>query len=66
MTGGEQKEPTSILEAMVDHVYVVDHDFNLLYMNDVMIKTFGQGGVCRENHSLGALRFWFESNMRSC
>jgi two-component system NtrC family sensor kinase len=43
MTGGEQKEPTSILEAMVDHVYVVDHDFNLLYMNDVMIKTFGQG-----------------------
>lgn len=43
MTVGERKEPASVLEAMVDQVYVIDHDFNLIYMNDVMIKNFGQG-----------------------
>jgi len=37
------KRLTSIFEAMVDGVYVIDGDFNVEYINDVMIKAFGQG-----------------------
>jgi two-component system NtrC family sensor kinase len=34
---------TTIFEAMVDGVYIVDDDFNMEYMNNVMIKNFGRG-----------------------
>jgi len=39
----ERKNLTTIFEAMVDGVYIVDNDFNVEHMNDVMIKTFGRG-----------------------
>ena len=38
----ERTDITSIFEAMVDGVYIVDEDFNMEYMNNVMIKHFGQ------------------------
>ncbi|UCG65078.1 MAG: PAS domain S-box protein [Deltaproteobacteria bacterium] len=34
---------TTIFEAMVDGVYIVDDDFNMEYMNNVMVKNFGRG-----------------------
>jgi PAS domain S-box-containing protein len=43
MVDTESKEFTSILEAMVDGVYLVNDDFNVEYMNEVMIKSFGPG-----------------------
>ena len=43
MVERESKKLTSIFEAMVDGVYVVDDDFNVEHMNDVMIKNFGRG-----------------------
>jgi PAS domain S-box-containing protein len=43
MIKNESKRLTSILEAMVDGVYLIDDDFNVEYMNQVMIKSFGQG-----------------------
>jgi len=39
----DRKNLTTIFEAMVDGVYIVDNDFNVEHMNDVMIKTFGRG-----------------------
>jgi len=39
----ERKNLTTIFEAMVDGVYIVDNDFNVEHMNDVMIKNFGRG-----------------------
>ena len=39
----ESKKFASIFEAMVDGVYVIDDDFNVEYMNDEMMKNFGQG-----------------------
>ena len=39
----ERKNLTTIFEAMVDGVYIVDDDFNVEHMNDVMIKNFGRG-----------------------
>ncbi|NVM25793.1 MAG: PAS domain S-box protein [Desulfobacterales bacterium] len=42
MISAESKRVTSILEAMVDAVYVIDGDFNVEYMNDVMARIFGQ------------------------
>jgi len=39
----ESKKFASIFEAMVDGVYVVDDDFNVEHMNDVMIQNFGRG-----------------------
>jgi PAS domain S-box-containing protein len=38
----ERKNLTTIFEAMVDGVYIIDKDFNMEYMNNVMIKHFGQ------------------------
>jgi two-component system NtrC family sensor kinase len=43
MIDTESKKHVSIFEAMVDGVYAVDGDFNVEYMNDVMIKDFGRG-----------------------
>jgi two-component system NtrC family sensor kinase len=43
MIDSESKEFTSIFDAMVDGVYLVDDDFNVEYMNEVMVKSFGQG-----------------------
>jgi len=43
MISAESKRVTSILEALVDAVYVIDGDFNVEYMNDVMARIFGQG-----------------------
>ncbi|MDY7038978.1 MAG: PAS domain-containing protein, partial [Thermodesulfobacteriota bacterium] len=43
MSKRESKKITSIFEAMVDGVYVIDDDFTLEYMNDEMIKNFGEG-----------------------
>ena len=43
MIDTESKKQASIFEAMVDGVYVIDGDFNVRYMNDVMIKNFGRG-----------------------
>jgi len=39
----ERTNITSIFEAIVDGVYIADNDFNMEYMNNVMIKNFGQG-----------------------
>ena len=39
----ERTNITTIFEAIVDGVYIVDEDFNMEYMNNVMIKNFGQG-----------------------
>ena len=39
----EKGKIVSIFEAMVDGVYVIDRDFNIEYMNEVMISNFGQG-----------------------
>jgi len=39
----ERKNLTTIFEAMVDGVYIIDDDFNVEHMNDVMIKNFGRG-----------------------
>ena len=48
MIDTESKKHASIFEAMVDGVYVIDSDYNVEYMNDVMIKDFGRGvgGKC--------------------
>jgi PAS domain S-box-containing protein len=43
MINGESKKITSIFEAMVDGVYVIDGDFNVEYINDAMTGIFGQG-----------------------
>jgi PAS domain S-box-containing protein len=39
----EKTNLTTIFEAMVDGVYIADDDFNIEYMNNVMIKNFGRG-----------------------
>ncbi len=39
----ERKNLTTIFEAMVDGVYIIDDDFNVEHMNDEMIKNFGRG-----------------------
>jgi len=39
----ERKNLTTIFEAILDGVYIVDDDFNMEYMNNVMIKNFGRG-----------------------
>ena len=43
MNDKDIKRFASIFDAMVDAVYVVDGDFNVEYMNAVMIKDFGEG-----------------------
>ena len=32
-----------IFDAMMDAVYVIDDDFNVQYMNEVMMKDYGEG-----------------------
>jgi len=46
----ESERLASILEAMVDGVYLIDGDFKVEYMNDVMIEDFGRGigGKCHQ------------------
>jgi len=39
----ERANLTTIFEAIVDGVYIADDDFNMEYMNNVMIKNFGRG-----------------------
>jgi PAS domain-containing protein len=43
MFNNESKKVTSIFDAMVDGVYVIDEDYNLEYMNDIMCEDFGEG-----------------------
>jgi two-component system NtrC family sensor kinase len=43
MIARKNKKDISILEAMVDQVYVIGDDYNILYMNDAMVKNFGPG-----------------------
>lgn len=43
MIYAETERITSIFEAMVDGVYLIDDDFNVEYMNDAMIQHFGKG-----------------------
>jgi len=43
MINDEKQKLITILEAIGDEVYVIDHDFNVEYMNEVMINKFGQG-----------------------
>jgi len=42
MIDPEREKIRSIFEAMIDGVYVIDVDFTMNYMNDVMIKDFGR------------------------
>jgi PAS domain S-box-containing protein len=42
MVDPERENITSIFEAMIDGVYVIDADFTMKYMNDVMIEDFGR------------------------
>ena len=39
----ESKRLMSIFDSMVDGVYVIDSDLDVEYMNEVMIKDFGEG-----------------------
>ena len=39
----ENTDLASIFEVMGDGIYIIDNDFNLEYMNEVMIKNFGKG-----------------------
>jgi len=43
MMDDESKRLASIFNSMVDGIYVVDNDLNVEYMNEVMIKDFGEG-----------------------
>ena len=61
MIDSESKEFTSIFDAMVDGVYLVDDDFNVEYMNEVMVKSFGQvtGRKCYQIiHGRGEMCTW--------
>ena len=46
----ERKKIKSIFSVMVDGVYVIDKDFNVEYMNEVMVNTYGQaaGRKCHQ------------------
>ena len=48
MFNNESKRVTSIFDAMVDGVYVIDEDYNLEYMNDIMCEDFGEGVGLKE------------------
>jgi PAS domain S-box-containing protein len=39
----ETEKITSIFEAMLDGIYIINDRFNVDYMNEVMVKDFGQG-----------------------
>jgi len=43
MINSERKRHAFIFEDIVDGVYVIDGDFNMEYMNDVVVKDFGRG-----------------------
>ncbi len=43
MMDDESKRLMSIFDSMVDGVYITDCDLNVEYMNEVMIKDFGEG-----------------------
>jgi PAS domain-containing protein len=43
MINQDIKRLASIFDVMMDAVYVVDDDFNVQYMNDVMMKDCGEG-----------------------
>jgi PAS domain S-box-containing protein len=43
MTNPESERLTSIFDAMLDGVYLIDASFNVEYMNDVMAQNFGKG-----------------------
>lgn len=43
MIDQDLKRFASIFDAMMDAVYVVDDEFNVQYMNDVMMKDYGEG-----------------------
>jgi two-component system NtrC family sensor kinase len=51
MINPESERLTSIFEAMVDGVYLIDGDFKVEYMNDVMIEDFGKG-IGRRCHQI--------------
>ncbi|MBW2064110.1 MAG: PAS domain S-box protein [Deltaproteobacteria bacterium] len=38
-----RKEITSVFDALMDGVYLIDEGFNVKYMNDVMVEEFGEG-----------------------
>jgi two-component system NtrC family sensor kinase len=42
MMDDERKRLTSIFDSMVDGVYIIDSDLDVEYMNEVMIKDFGE------------------------
>ena len=50
MTNPESERLTSIFDAMLDGVYLIDAGFSVEYMNDVMIEDFGKGigGKCHQ------------------
>jgi two-component system NtrC family sensor kinase len=51
MIDPKTKELIQFFEAMVDGVYVIDENFVVEYMNDAMVKSFGEG-VGRKCHEL--------------
>jgi len=50
MINPESERLTSIFDAMLDGVYLIDARFSVEYMNDVMIEDFGKGigGKCHQ------------------
>ncbi len=50
MINPESERLTSIFDAMLDGVYLIDAGFNVEYMNDLMIEDFGKGigGKCHQ------------------
>ncbi|TET54718.1 MAG: PAS domain S-box protein [Desulfobacteraceae bacterium] len=51
MINPESERLTSIFDAMLDGVYLIDGDFKVEYMNDVMIEDFGKG-IGRRCHQI--------------
>ncbi len=51
MINPESERLTSIFDAMLDGVYLIDAGFNVEYMNDVMIEDFGKG-IGRRCHQI--------------
>jgi len=39
----EKKRITSTFESIEDGIYIIDNNYNVAYMNDIMIKNYGQG-----------------------
>ena len=64
MTGDQKSNITSVFETLVDGVYIVDADYNIQFMNNVMLKDYGQGvgyKCCEVFHNKSEVCTWCKS-----